>query len=137
MHYMQLGWLNRPEVYAARFEALASNPKYAPLIEDVSGELSSRFSGPSEGEVRRHIEKHIFIRSKHRRNFSQKMWANWFRAHHAPKCVRELLAVYGGAAAYQAMHAGLKRWDFVRDAGMIGMIANFLAKPGSLSLDNF
>ena len=136
MRYMQPGWLNHPEVYAARFEAVASNPKYAPLFEDVSDELSSRFSGPSEGEVRRHIEKHIFIRSEHRRNFPQKMWANWFRAHHTPKCVRELFEVYGDAVTYNAICEGLKQWDFVRDAGMIDMIANFVAKPSSLSLVN-
>jgi hypothetical protein len=84
-HYIQFGWHHHPEVYASKYEATAAHPKYADLVRDIRDELSTRFFTASDGQVRREIEKKIFIRSNHGRNFPQKNVGKLLsRAPHSP-----------------------------------------------------
>ena len=138
-HYIELGWHHHPERYCEKFEEVAERPQFKALMEDVFEEMVAYTPGrePSPGAVRRHIEQKIFLLSNRGRNFAQKQWAHYLRAHHTPLCVRELVEQYGDSATYSAMYKSLKNCDSDRDACLIAMIMDFLHHPFSQSLDNF
>ena len=136
-HYISLGWHHHPEVYAARFESVARDKKHSDLIQHVRDDLAaSPMDVPSDGLVRRRIEQLIYKQSPGR-NYSQMLWAQWFRAHHTPLCVRELLEKYGDSVLYIGMMKSLENAHFDRDARMINLVADYLQNPCALSLDNF
>ena len=108
-------------------------------MTDVFEDLSVYTPGrtPSPGAVRRYIEQKIFLLSDRGRNYAQKQWAHWLRAHHTPLCARELVEQYGDSVHYESMRHSMVNCDSDRDAGLIAMIIDYLHRPFSLSLDNF